>query len=146
MDDAIRAKVLSEEDIPKEIRNTLGLSTTRRLNTMIHDVITNSTGKDDIVMSDEIEQSMFELRRFMFENVYLNPVVKHEESKAEKLVESLYEYYLREYGRLPEEYQYLMNDKGVTKDRAVCDFVSSMSDRYAIYVFENLYMPKSWSL
>ncbi len=146
MDDAIRARVLFEEDIPKELRNTLGLSTTKRLNTMIHDVITNSTGKDDIVMSDEIQEAMLELRKFMFENVYLNSVVKREESKAEKLVESLYEYYLREHESLPEEYKRLMEEKGVSRDRAVCDFVSSMSDRYAIYIFESLYMPKSWSL
>ena len=89
---------------------------------------------------------MLELREFMFENVYLNPIVKQEESKAEKLVESLYEYYLREGDSLPKEYKALMTERGVSRDRAVCDYVSSMSDRYAIYVFENIYMPKSWSL
>ncbi|MBQ1526753.1 MAG: deoxyguanosinetriphosphate triphosphohydrolase [Lachnospiraceae bacterium] len=146
MDDAIRAKVLTEEDIPKELRNTLGASTTKRLDTMIHDVITNSSGKPEISMSDEIYEATLELRRFMFENVYLNPVVKHEEKKAEKLVENLYEYYLREFQNIPEEYRFLTDDKNIGKDRLVCDFVSSMSDRYAINIFNSIYMPKSWAL
>ena len=146
MDDAIRAKVLTEEDIPKELRNTLGASTTKRLDTMIHDVITNSSGKPEISMSDEIYEATLELRRFMFENVYLNPVVKHEEKKAENLVENLYEYYLREFQNIPEEYRFLMDDKNIGKDRLVCDFVSSMSDRYAINIFNSIYMPKSWAL
>ncbi|HAG68399.1 MAG TPA: deoxyguanosinetriphosphate triphosphohydrolase [Lachnospiraceae bacterium] len=146
MDDAIRARVLKEDDIPMELRRTLGFSTTKRLDTMIHDVITNSTGKDEIAMSDEIYEAMLELRRFMFENVYMNPVVKQEETKAEKLVENLYEYYLREYDSIPEEYQFLVREKGVSRDRVVCDYVSSMSDRYAIYVFDSIYMPRSWSL
>ena len=146
MDDAIRAKVLTEEDIPKELRNTLGASTTKRLDTMIHDVITNSSGKPEISMSDEIYEATLELRRFMFENVYLNPVVKHEEKKAENLVENLYEYYLREFQNIPEEYRFLTDDKNIGKDRLVCDFVSSMSDRYAINIFNSIYMPKSWAL
>ncbi|MBR2276068.1 MAG: deoxyguanosinetriphosphate triphosphohydrolase [Lachnospiraceae bacterium] len=146
MDDAIRARVLTEEDIPKDLRNTLGNTTTRRLNTMIHDVIINSTGKDDIRMSDEVFQAMLALRRFMFDNVYTNPVVKQEETKAEKLVANLFEYYLREYESIPEEYQWLMKERGESRDRVVCDFVSSMSDRYAINTFDNIYMPKSWAI
>ena len=146
MDDAIRAKVLTEEDIPKELRNALGASTTKRLDTMIHDVITNSAGKAEIAMSDEIYEAMLALRRFMFDNVYMNPTVKQEESKAEKLVENLYEYFLREIDSIPDEYKFLMEEKGVSRDRVVCDFVSSMSDRYAIYIFDNIYMPKSWAL
>ncbi|MCR4922459.1 MAG: deoxyguanosinetriphosphate triphosphohydrolase [Lachnospiraceae bacterium] len=145
MDDAIRAGVLTEEDIPREIRNTLGMTTTRRLDTMIHDVITNSSGIDEIKMSDEIHEAMMALRSFMFDNVYTNPIVKKEEEKAERLVENLYEYYLRKYQKIPMEYQWLMTEHGDTKDRVVCDYVSSMSDRFAISVFENLYMPKSWA-
>ncbi|MCR5734056.1 MAG: deoxyguanosinetriphosphate triphosphohydrolase [Lachnospiraceae bacterium] len=145
MDDAIRAGVLSEEDIPKELRNTLGKTTTRRLDTMIHDVIINSWEKPDIEMSDEISEAMRELRQFMFDNVYTNPIVKREEVKAEKLVENLYEYFLRELDKLPEEYLRLMNESGEVKDRVVCDYVSSMSDRYAISMFEDIYMPKSWA-
>ncbi len=146
MDDAIRAKVLTEEDIPKELRNTLGASTTKRLDTMIHDVITNSSKKPEISMSDEIYEAMLELRRFMFENVYLNPIVKKEESKAEKLVENLYEYFLEESQGIPEEYEFLAKEKDVSRERMVCDFVSAMSDRYAINIFNNIYMPKSWAL
>ncbi len=146
MDDAIRAGVLTEDAVPKELRNTLGPSTTKRLDTMIHDVIMNSYDRDDISMSKEVQQAMAELREFMFENVYLNPEVKKEESKAEKLVENLYEYFLRKENALPEEYVRLMEMTGMSRDRVVCDFVSAMSDRYAIYVFDNIYMPKSWAL
>ncbi len=146
MDDAIRARVLTEDDIPKELRNTLGASTTKRLDTMIHDVITNSSSKPEISMSDEIYEATLELRRFMFENVYMNPVVKKEEKKAENLVENLFEYYLREYENLPEEYRFLSDEKHIGTERVVCDFVSSMSDRYAINIFNSIYMPKSWAL
>lgn len=146
IDDAIRAGVLREEDIPAQIRKTLGMTTTKRLNTLIHDVITNSGDSEDIRMSGEIFDAFVELRKFMFDHVYLNPVVKHEESKAEKLVENLYEYFLREFDRIPEEYRSLTEEQGAGRDRVVCDYVSSMSDRYAINTFNNIYLPKSWSL
>ena len=93
MDDAIRGKILCEEDIPLELRIILGKTTTQRLNTFIHDIIKSSEGKNDICMSDEISGAMQDLRKFMFENVYQNSKAKGEESKAERLVEVLYQYY-----------------------------------------------------
>ncbi|MCR5108071.1 MAG: deoxyguanosinetriphosphate triphosphohydrolase [Lachnospiraceae bacterium] len=146
MDDALRANILKEEDIPKELRSTLGNTTNKRLDTMIHDVITNSRDNPEIKMSDEILGAMMDLRRFMFENVYTNKIVKKEEAKAENLVENLYEYFLREYRKMPKEYLWLMTERGESKDRVVCDYVSSMSDRYAVAVFDDIYMPKSWNL
>ena len=144
MDDAIRGRILSEEDIPKELRNTLGNTTTKRLDRVIHDIIMNSRDIDDIRMSDEIGQAMMELRAFMFKNVYQNPKAKGEEVKAERLVENLYEYYYRNDFEMPDEYRMLMNDRGESKERVVCDYISSMSDRFAISVFNDLYMPDSW--
>lgn len=144
MDDAIRGRILSEEDIPKEIRNTLGDTTSQRLDRFIHDIIINSRDIDDIRMSDEIGQAMKDLRAFMFENVYQNPKAKGEEVKAERLVENLYEYYYRYYHEMPDEYQMLMEERGESRERVVCDYVSSMSDRFAIAVFNDLYMPDSW--
>ena len=144
MDDAIRGKVLSEDDIPKELRNTLGNTTTKRFDCFTHDIIMNSTGKNDICMSDEIAEAMKDLRDFMFERVYTNPRVKSEEGKAEHLVKFLYEHYLNNPDRLPDEYMMLVNERGTSLERAVCDYVSSMSDRYAVAMFNELFLPNSW--
>ncbi|MBE5850935.1 MAG: deoxyguanosinetriphosphate triphosphohydrolase [Lachnospiraceae bacterium] len=144
MDDAIRGKILREEDIPKELRNTLGDTTTKRFDCFTHDIIRNSEGKNDICMSDEISEAMMELRQFMFDMVYTNPRVKGEEAKAERLVEFLYEYYLDRFDEIPEEYKALVENQGTSRERAVCDYVSSMSDRYAVGVFNELFLPNSW--
>lgn len=144
MDDAIRGRILREEDIPKELRNTLGDTTTKRFDCFTHDIIRNSEGRNDICMSDEISEAMTELRQFMFDRVYTNPKVKGEEGKAERLVEFLYEFHLSHPERLPEEYMMLVNERGTSLERAVCDYVSSMSDRYAVGIFEELFMPNSW--
>ena len=144
MDDAIRGKILCEDDIPKELRNTLGNTTTKRFDCFTHDIIRNSDGKNDICMSDEIAEAMKELRQFMFDRVYTNPRVKSEEVKAERLVEFLYDHFLHNPEELPEEYMQLVNERGTSIERAVCDYVSSMSDRYAVGVFNELFLPSSW--
>lgn len=144
MDDAIRGRILCEEDIPKELRNTLGNTTTKRFDCFTHDIIRNSAGKNDICQSEEIGQAMKELRDFMFKNVYTNPKVKSEEIKAERLVEYLYDFYLAHSSNLPEEYLVLVNERGTSLERAVCDYVSSMTDRYAVNVFNELFLPNSW--
>lgn len=146
MDDAIRARILSENDIPKEIRNTLGNTITKRFDRLTHDIIRSSYDKNDICQSEEVGQAMKELRRFMFENVYTNPIVKSEEGKAEKLVERLYDYYIDNYTLLPDEYLNLCNEKGASKERIVCDYVSSMSDRFATGVFRDVFLPSSWQI
>ena len=79
IDDAIRAQVLTEDDIPLELKKTLGFSTRQRLNTLIHNIVMNSRDKNDIVMSSEVEEAMIELRKFMFDHVYKNPIAKGEE-------------------------------------------------------------------
>ena len=105
IDDAIRAKVMSEEDIPLEIRKVLGMTTKERLNTLIHNIIMNSMGKNDIVMSEEIGGAMQDLRKFMFQKVYTNPAAKGEEAKAERLLCELYAHYMGHIEILPEQYQ-----------------------------------------
>jgi len=144
MDDAIRGKILCEEDIPKELRSTLGKTTTQRLDRFIHDIIINSINKNDICMSDEIGEAMMELRTFMFINVYQNPKAKGEEGKAERLVEALYQYFLEHLEELPAEYLHIMEVHKECMDRVVCDYVSSMSDRFAIGIFSDIYLPDSW--
>lgn len=144
MDDAIRGKILEEEDIPKELRNTLGKTTTERLDRLIHDIIISSEEQNDIRMSVEIGQAFTDLRQFMFQNVYQNPKAKGEENKAERLVESLYEYYLVHLELLPKELTGLVEEQKESRERVVCDYVSAMSDRFAIGKFSEIYLPDSW--
>lgn len=143
-DDAIRAKILRNEDIPYDICRVIGWTTNDRLDHFIHDIITNSRGKNDICMSPDVEKAMKDLRAFMFQNVYENPKAKSQEGKAETLVETLYAYYMEHQEELPSEYRTLMDKRGESPERVVCDFVSSMSDRYAINRYRELFIPNSW--
>ena len=143
MDDAIRGGILTEEDIPKEISQRIGETTGERLNHFIHDLVTNSRGKNDISLSPSVEEAMKMLRKFMFERVYNNREAKGEEKKAEQLMETLYEYYLSHTEVLPREYQRMMYD-GEKKEQVVCDYVGAMTDRFAIAKYEEIYIPKCW--
>lgn len=145
MDDAVRGGILTEQDVPKEIREILGTGTTVRLDRFIHDIVTNSMGKDDIVMSEEVGNAMKSIRQFMFERVYTNPAAKAEETKAEVLMETLYQHYLKHIDDLPEEFLNLLSE-GEPRERVVCDYVGAMSDRFAISVYEDIYIPKSWQI
>lgn len=143
MDDAIRGGILTEEDVPKEISGQIGETTGERLNHFIHDLVTNSQGKNEISMSPPVEEAMKKLRKFMFERVYNNQEAKGEEKKAEQLMETLYEYYLLHTEVLPREYQRMMYD-GEKKEQVVCDYVGAMTDRFAIAKYEEIYIPKCW--
>lgn len=143
-DDAIRAGILKNEDIPRDICMCIGWTTNDRLDHFIHDIITNSQGKEDITMSDEVAQAMKDLRAFMFDRVYRNPLAKAEEGKAEMLVKTLFEYYRDNERELPEDYRTLIEIKGEEPERVVCDYVSSMSDRYAIDKYRELFIPVAW--
>ncbi len=145
MDDAVRGGILTEEDVPMEIREVLGTGTTVRLDHFIHDIVTNSMGKNDIVMSEEVANAMKNIRQFMFERVYTNPAAKAEETKAEVLMETLYQHYLKHIDDLPEEFLNLLSE-GEPRERVVCDYVGAMSDRFAISVYEEIYIPKSWQI
>lgn len=145
IDDAIRAKVMSEEDIPLEIRKVLGMTTRERLNTLIHNIIMNSMGKNDIVMSEEIGGAMQDLRKFMFQKVYTNPAAKGEEAKAERLLCELYAHYMGHIEILPEQYQ-RMHSEGEKKERVVCDYISGMTDQYAVAKYREFFLPKAWEI
>lgn len=144
IDDAVRGGIISEEDIPKELRNTLGKSVRARLNTLIHDVITNSMGKPEIKMSAEVGEAMTELRKYMFENVYTNPQAKGEEMKAIQMIEKLYFYYEDRIELLPGQYRERLNE-GDTEEQIVCDYIAGMTDTYAVKKFEDIFVPKSWN-
>lgn len=145
MDDAVRAGILKETDVPLEIREVVGSSAGERLDCFIHDIVTNSMGKNDIVMSETVDVAMKKIRQFMFERVYQNQEAKSEESKAEVLMETLYQHYLKHIDDLPDEFLNLISE-GEPREKVVCDYVGAMSDRFAIAVYEEIYIPKSWQI
>lgn len=146
IDDAQRAGILKETDIPEEIRRLMGNTPRERLNSLIHDVIYHSEGRAVIQMSPEMSAAMKNLRMFMFEQVYRHPAAKKEEDKAVRMIQKLYEFYVEEPALLPEEYQYLMKEKKEPRERVVCDYIAGMTDSYSIKKYTELFVPKSWHL
>lgn len=145
IDDAIRAQILREEDIPMELKKTLGYNTRQRLNTLIHNIIMNSRDKNDIIMSAEVEEAMIDLRKFMFENVYKNPVAKGEEVKAKAMIEQLFFFYMEHIEFLPGKYLRML-EEGEKKERIVCDYIAGMTDQYAITKFSEYFLPQAWQV
>lgn len=144
IDDAIRGGILMEEDIPKEFADVLGTSTRIRLDTMIHDVITNSMEQPAICMSEQVRNAAVGLRKFLFENVYQNPTAKGEEKKAINMVANLYEFYVEHLECLPGQYLDMMETRGECRERIVCDYIAGMTDSYAVKKFEEYFIPESW--
>lgn len=144
IDDAIRARLFVEADLPAQYTDILGHSVRERLNTMIHDIIRNSMEKPEVIMSPGMEGAMLGLRKWMFEHVYKSDIPKAEEGKAQQLIVSLYEYYMDHVIELPEEYLLLMINQKEKKERVVCDYIAGMSDRYAIEKFKELFVPRGW--
>ncbi len=141
----MRAGILKESDVPREIRDVIGSTPSERLDHFVHDIVTNSMGKNEIRMSGAIEEAMKKMRQFMFENVYQNPIAKSEEGKAEALTETLYQHFLKHIDDMPEEFLLLISE-GEPREQVVCDYVAAMTDRFAISLYENIYIPKSWIL
>ena len=146
MDDAIRGGILTEEDIPSEIREVLGNSCKERLNTMVHDVITQSMDRPEIRMSEPVGKAMSDLRKFMFENVYLNPKAKGEEDKAVHMIEQLFEYYVKHLEVLPQQYLNALSVSDNSREQIVCDYIAGMTDSYAVKKFEEYFVPESWKI
>ena len=146
IDDAIRGKIITEKDIPKEYADILGDTTKVRLDTLIHDVVSHSIDKNDILMSPEVENAMMGLRKYMFKNVYTNPLAKSEETKAKAMLKMLFEYYMRNIELMPEEFIYLIEEKGQDEERVVCDYIAGMSDQYSVAKFQQIYEPGFWKM
>ena len=144
IDDAMRAGLLKNEDIPSSISDVLGQTHSQRINTMVSDVIRSSADRPEIVMTPAIEAAMLDLRAFMFERVYRNPVAKGEESKAKLIIQELYRYYIAHPEKLPEDFLPQLDLEGMP--RIVCDYVAGMTDKYAVYKFEEIFVPTAWSL
>lgn len=144
IDDALRSSVISMEDIPASSLELFGSSHRERINNMVTDVIRNSDGRDEIRQSAAYKEELDRLRSFMFSHVYKSGRVKREEdlAKVEVVISSLYEYFLKHPRRLPRELQEIARRDGINE--AVKDYVAGMTDRFALNIYTELFVPKSW--
>lgn len=144
IDDAIRSGVISSEDLPERAICVFGASHRERINNMVVDVIENSDGKDKICQSNEFKTNLDDLRTFMFANVYKSSRVKREEdlNKVEVVISSLYDYYIKNIDQLPDDMKEIAERDG--KNEAVKDYVAGMTDRFALAVYTDLFVPKGW--
>ena len=141
IDDAVRAGVIARSDIPAEFGKMFGNTHSERISSLVYDIINESYGKNTVAQSREFEEGLAELRRFMFASVYTSPLAKSEENKAIKMIEYLYLYYCDHEKEMPEQFVYA--DEPI--ERRVCDFISTMSDRFAVRAFEKITVPENWS-
>ena len=144
IDDAIRAGILEAGGIPKIVLKTLGVTHSARINTMVCDMITASREEGRIVLSPQVENALQELREFMFERVYRNPVAKGEEAKAREMLKRLYDYYFNHPEALPEDFQPQMSMEGM--ERTVCDYIAGMTDNYAVDKYTEIFIPSGWNV
>ena len=144
IDDAIRAGVIKAQDIDRELIEILGETHGERINTMIFDIIETSLDKDIIEMSKDIGEATSKLRKFMFENVYLNSYAKSEESKAEYVIEELYKYYMKNSEKLPKEHIEIYESSDHKLEDMICDYIAGTTDRYAVNLFNSIFIPEPW--
>ena len=144
IDDAMRAGLLTEEMLPPECTAVLGHSVRERLDTMVRGIIEPSIGKPSVSMKPRVQEAVAVLRNFMFEHIYLNSKPKEEEGKAQELVASLYRYYMEHNELLPREFVEAVWIWQESWSRAVCDYISGMTDDYAIAKYKELFLPKGW--
>ena len=143
IDDAFRAGVLTEEQLPEAQCAVLGHSSIERITTLVNDMVSASVGRDRISMTPEIERAMLDLRSFLFSHVYESADAHAEKPRAGAMVQQLFFYYLDHLDEVPAEYRGEIETNPV---QMVVDFVSGMTDRYAIRQFESIFIPKVWRL
>ncbi|GHU53605.1 deoxyguanosinetriphosphate triphosphohydrolase-like protein [Clostridia bacterium] len=140
IDDAIRAGILKVKDIPFPLINILGNTKSKRITTLVASIVDN--GAEVIAMPPKIRRAHDELKDFMFQNVYLTPIILTEAKKSKNLVEQLYDYYKKQPENLPDDYKKIAKRYDV--DRAVCDYISGMSDSFLIRLYNDLFIPLTW--
>ncbi len=142
IDDALRAGIISEPDLPKDCLDVLGYTHARRINTMVCDTIYNSQGQlPRLSMSTEVIQAIEELRSFLTRRVYYNEQTYGEFRKASKIIEELYQYFLEYPENMPVETK---PKEEANSAQSVVDFIAGMTDRYAFKVYENVFLPRPW--
>lgn len=144
IDDAMRAGILRNEDIPTEISDVLGNTHRDRINALVTNMIFHTLETGTLGMDETVSQTMEALRDFMFRNVYKNPVAKGEESKARRILQELYLFYVKHPEKLPPDFQPQLSFEGI--ERTVCDYIAGMSDKYAMFKYEELFIPTAWQV
>ena len=144
IDDAIRAGILTNDDIPKSISALLGHDHSQRINSLVTDIIRTSREAGAICLTPEMEKALKDLRSFMFERVYRNPVAKGEESKAKAMLQRLYTYYIDHPEALPEDFHPQLSFEGL--GRTVCDYIAGMTDNYAVDKYTEIFIPSGWNV
>ena len=144
IDDAIRAGILTNDDIPREITDILGHNHSTRINTLVTDAIRTSREAGTVMLSPKVDKALKDLRSFMFERVYRNPVAKGQESKAKDMLQRLFEYYISHPEALPEDFHPQLSFDGM--ERTVCDYIAGMTDNYAVDKFTEIFIPTGWQI
>ncbi len=144
IDDAMRAGILTDRDIPREICEVLGQTHADRINTLVTNMVTHTLDTGELGMDEDVERSMQALRSFMFERVYKNPVAKGEEAKARRILQQLYGYYIKNPDKLPPDFRPQLDFDGM--ERTVCDYIAGMTDKYAMYKYDELFIPTAWQV
>ena len=144
IDDAMRGGIIYPIDIPLAVSQELGFTHGERINTLVADIIKTSTGKPTVVQSSAKAEAMDDLRAFMFDAVYRNPVAKGEESKAQEVIARLFEYYVKNPDKLPGDYQDIRIREGA--ERAVCDYIAGMTDNYCMEKYSDAFLPLAWAV
>ena len=142
IDDAMRAGILTDTDIPRDILKVLGENHSQRINTLVCDMIETSAQAGEILLSQPVQAALDDLRSFMFEKVYRNPVAKGQESKAKDMLQRLYRYYFEHPEKLPEDFSPQISFEGL--ERTVCDYIAGMTDNYAVDKFTEIFVPAGW--
>ena len=143
LDDSIRAGILTEEDVPARVRENCGDKNSRRINAFISDLIANSGG-GKLKMSDEMQETFNIFHAFMFSDVYTNPVAKSEENKVKGILSGLYTYYTSHSDALPDDFRGVIEHDGI--ERAACDYISGMTDGYAMEKYGEIFIPFAWTV
>lgn len=144
IDDAMRAGIIDVNSIPSECLKVLGTSHKQRINTMIVDIIKESTNKNDVTMSKDVKYATDKLRSFMFEKVYIGSKAKIEEKKAQNIVRELYYYFLENPSQIPHYNSDIKNQEEI--ERLACDYIAGMTDRYAVSTFISVFVPLAWEV
>lgn len=144
IDDAIRANILKEEDLPQDIIKEIGMTHSKRIDALIRDIVQSSLEKNEVTMSTFMYDQMMELRDFMFEYVYNSDQVLEEMPKIENIIKSLYAYYMEDLNRIPEENSHASRLIDSSDEEIVTDYIASMTDRFAIQTWKEIYEPRGW--
>lgn len=148
IDDALRAGIITEDEISSQVHACMGYTTSSRINALVQSTVKASVtdaedAAENIIQMEPQMWDVFEsLNRFMFERVYLNPVCKSEEKKADKLLKMLYAYFCENESELPAECHRIAEQDGV--ERAVCDYIAGMTDHYAVQKYSEIFIPQGW--